>query len=317
MCIHSVMTTTQSGTFVAVISLAAVLFAFSFVGCSFETSEFSGSDFTKRTFVRAHSSARTAKAAETDQRDIYSGVGPRLMATAVHASSPITPVVQVPRRNDFKRYAVAYSKPYAVVHDQSIIPFALRSKQRPLKRFELPFFKRKRQTAANEEKPPQLVEEEKPKIRVRTTAYTHSERDHLKYGRRSALGTRLRFGSVRSAAADWSRYPVGTQFRIAGQPGIVYEVDDYGGALVGTGTIDLYKPTFSAMNRWGVRHVDIEVIQWGSFARSLKVLKPRTKWSHVRRMVQSIRKKGATEEARLAAVIMPHRAINATDQTTW
>ena len=44
---------------------------------------------------------------------------------------------------------------------------------------------------------------------------------------------------------------MGTQFRIKDQPGILYEVDDYGGALVGTGTIDLYKPTFSAMNRLG------------------------------------------------------------------
>ena len=75
---------------------------------------------------------------------------------------------------------------------------------------------------------------------------------------------------------------------------------------VGTGTIDLYKPTFSAMNRWGVRHVDIEVVKWGSFDKSLKVLKPRTKWSHIRRMVKSILRNGASEEARLTAVILSH-----------
>ena len=37
---------------------------------------------------------------------------------------------------------------------------------------------------------------------VRTTAYTHSERDHLAYGPRNAVGTSLKYtSSVRSAAA--------------------------------------------------------------------------------------------------------------------
>ena len=40
---------------------------------------------------------------------------------------------------------------------------------------------------------------------VRTTAYTHSESDHLKYGARTAVGTPLRHGAVRSAAALGSR----------------------------------------------------------------------------------------------------------------
>ena len=77
---------------------------------------------------------------------------------------------------------------------------------------------------------------------VRTTAYTHSERDHLAYGPRNAVGTALKYtSSVRSAAADWSVYPLGTTFRIKGQP-YLYVVDDYGSALVGTGTIDIYQP---------------------------------------------------------------------------
>lgn len=135
-------------------------------------------------------------------------------------------------------------------------------------------------------------------MRVRTTAYTHSESDHIAYGVKSALGTNLRFGAVRSAAADWSRYPVGTVFRIAGQPGIVYVVDDYGSALVGTGTIDLYKPSRSMMNNWGVRHVDIEVIQWGSYERSLELMRDRTRWRHVRAMMDGI-------EARLRTAGVP------------
>ncbi len=125
-------------------------------------------------------------------------------------------------------------------------------------------------------------------MRVRTTAYTHSESDHIVYGVKNALGTNLKFGQVRSAAADWSRFPVGTRFRIAGQPGVIYEVDDYGSALVGTGTIDLYKPSRSMMDAWGVRHVDIEVIQWGSFEKSMNLMRDRTKWKHVRAMMEGI-----------------------------
>jgi 3D (Asp-Asp-Asp) domain-containing protein len=126
------------------------------------------------------------------------------------------------------------------------------------------------------------------KMTVRTTAYCHDEADHRVYGVRNALGTPLKFGSLRSAAADWSRYPVGTLFRIAGQPGVVYEVDDYGSALVGTGTIDLYKPSRGMMNEWGVRNVEIEVIRWGSYHRSMDIMKERTRWPHVRRMMEGI-----------------------------
>jgi len=120
---------------------------------------------------------------------------------------------------------------------------------------------------------------------VRTTAYTHTESDHIQYGARTAVGTGLRHGTVRSAAADWSVFPVGTVFRINGDS-TVYVVDDYGSALVGTRTIDLYKPTRDAMNRWGRRTVSIEILKWGSWSKSLAVLKPRaTKARHVREMV--------------------------------
>lgn len=129
-------------------------------------------------------------------------------------------------------------------------------------------------------------------LAVRTTAYTHSEDDHLIYGRRSALGSTLKFGSVRSAAADWSRYPVGTKFAIAGQPGVIYEVDDYGSALVGTNTIDLYCPTRSMMNQWGARNVGIQVLEWGSYERSAELMKARVHFPHVRRMFNDILSRG-------------------------
>ncbi|MFZ4767660.1 MAG: 3D domain-containing protein, partial [Roseimicrobium sp.] len=91
---------------------------------------------------------------------------------------------------------------------------------------------------------------------VKTTAYTHTERDHRKYGARTATGERLKYGEVRSAATDWSVYPVGTVFKIEGEP-YLYEVDDYGSALVGTKTIDLYKPSRTAMNAYGAKNVNI------------------------------------------------------------
>ncbi|MBL9117259.1 MAG: 3D domain-containing protein [Verrucomicrobiaceae bacterium] len=125
-------------------------------------------------------------------------------------------------------------------------------------------------------------------LSVRTTAYTHSESDHLAYGRQTAIGSQLRYGSIRSAAADWSRFPLGTKFRIRGQPTVLYEVDDYGSALVGTNTIDLYCPTRGMMNHWGVRNVDIEVVQWGSYSRSADIMKSRVHYAHVRRMLNDI-----------------------------
>jgi 3D (Asp-Asp-Asp) domain-containing protein len=124
---------------------------------------------------------------------------------------------------------------------------------------------------------------------VRTTAYTHSESDHIVYGKATAIGSDLKFGNVRSAAADWSVYPVGTIFQIEGTP-YIYQVDDYGSALVGTNTIDLYKPSKTEMNQWGVRNVNIRILRWGSFSKSLSILKPRTHWGHVDKMADRIEK---------------------------
>lgn len=127
---------------------------------------------------------------------------------------------------------------------------------------------------------------------VRTTAYTHTESDHRKYARNTALGTQLKCGSINSAACDWSRWPAGTIFRIR-ETGELFQVDDYGWALSGTNTIDLYKPSRGAMNHWGVRRVNIEVLHWGDVWRSYDVLKPRAKHAHVARMIKQIRSRYA------------------------
>ncbi len=158
---------------------------------------------------------------------------------------------------------------------------------------------------------------------VRTTAYTHTESDHREYGNLTALGSVLhaaprptvpraipvaetatggyqRIAYVSrtqpflmdnsssqiygSAAADWSRWPAGTIFRLA-STGQLYRVEDYGWALVGRNTIDLYMATPRDMNGWGVRQETIQIVQWGDPGASLRKLAPHTKFRHIKRMV--------------------------------
>ena len=119
--------------------------------------------------------------------------------------------------------------------------------------------------------------------KVRTTAYTHTEAG----GSRNAIGTRLSGKDVKSAAADWSRWPLGTKFRIVSTDE-VFRIDDYGSALIGTQTIDLYKTNRRAMNQWGVRRVDIDVLEWGSAQKSLEVLAPRKSNRRVRQMILAL-----------------------------
>lgn len=197
---------------------------------------------------------------------------------------------------------------------------------------------------------------------VRTTAYTHTESDHLAYGARNALGGTLQSATIPegpyrtrkalkvssawdedadltmtvmtrekriaqakkakakakaksktakagkgkkgklaksrkpqpprigSAAADWSRWPVGTTFRLV-RTGQVYKIDDYGWALAGRNTIDLYMSSKAEMNRWGVRHEPIQVIKWGDRQASLSLLEARQHYKHCRRMVLALQDK--------------------------
>ncbi|WP_226895195.1 3D domain-containing protein [Luteolibacter marinus] len=123
---------------------------------------------------------------------------------------------------------------------------------------------------------------------VRTTAYTCSEDDHIEYGSNNATGTPLRYTErVRSAAADWAVYPVGTVFRIKGMKQL-FVVDDYGSALTGTNTVDIYTPSKAHMGVWGRRNVELTVVQWGSYARSAEILSKRTKHAHCAQMYAAI-----------------------------
>jgi 3D (Asp-Asp-Asp) domain-containing protein len=189
---------------------------------------------------------------------------------------------------------------------------------------------------------------------VRTTAYTHTESDHLQFGNHNALGgtlqaaappyrsaaaevrraqpayettdtdvqrvsysgtqlqpfsltdttttttttvaTRGRYRTERStyalpmsniygsAAADWARWPAGTIFRLL-STGQIYKIDDYGWALAGRNTIDLYMASRSDMNSWGARAEQIQVLQWGDPQESLRLLERHQEYRHIRRMV--------------------------------
>lgn len=90
--------------------------------------------------------------------------------------------------------------------------------------------------------------------------------------------------TIGSAAADWSRFPTGTVFRVL-STGQIYKVDDYGWALAGRNTIDLYMDSRKDMNTWGVRHEPVQILRWGDEFESRRVLAGRQSHKHVRRML--------------------------------
>ena len=124
--------------------------------------------------------------------------------------------------------------------------------------------------------------------KVRTTAYTQSESDHRRYGALTALGTPLRHGAINSAASDWARWPCGTIFRIRAT-GELFVIDDYGFALSGVNTIDLYKPSRKLMREWGVRRVTIEIYHWGDPWASYRKMICVRSYRHIRRMMNEIK----------------------------
>jgi 3D (Asp-Asp-Asp) domain-containing protein len=99
---------------------------------------------------------------------------------------------------------------------------------------------------------------------------------------------------IGSAAADWSRWPVGTTFRLL-STGQMYRVDDYGWALSGRNTIDLYMANQRDMNSWGARQELIQILQWGDSRESLRVLQSHQDYRHIKRMVLEL--EGRDQEA--------------------
>jgi 3D (Asp-Asp-Asp) domain-containing protein len=128
---------------------------------------------------------------------------------------------------------------------------------------------------------------------VRRASYSPRLQPFSMSERRTTTTIRTRAGRSRSAppvpvigsaAADWSRWPAGTTFRLL-STGQMYRVDDYGWALSGRNTIDLYMATQREMNSWGAREETIQVLQWGDPAESLRFLAPHQDYKHIKRMV--------------------------------
>ena len=103
-------------------------------------------------------------------------------------------------------------------------------------------------------------------------------------GRRHSLGGGSKPPQIGSAAADWARWPAGTVFRLL-STGQNYRVEDYGWALSGRNTIDLYMANQREMNSWGARQEAIEILQWGDPQQSLQFLQRHQDYKHIRRMV--------------------------------
>lgn len=112
-------------------------------------------------------------------------------------------------------------------------------------------------------------------------------------GKRAVAVTKLppRIGS---AAADWSRWPVGTTFRLL-STGQMYRVEDYGWALSGRNTIDLYMANRGDMNAWGARQEPIQILHWGDPHESLQLLQSHQGYKHIKRMVLEL--EGHDQEA--------------------
>ncbi len=126
---------------------------------------------------------------------------------------------------------------------------------------------------------PFSVDETRPVVRVTTTTRVTKTTRRVK--RAVAVTKPPRIGS---AAADWSRWPVGTTFRLL-STGQIYRVDDYGWALSGRNTIDLYMANSRDMNTWGARQEPIQILQWGDPQQSLQFLQSHQDYKHIKRMV--------------------------------
>ena len=117
-----------------------------------------------------------------------------------------------------------------------------------------------------------------------TTTTTTTRTVKTVRGKRVVVKAKAQPPKIGSAAADWSRWPVGTTFRLL-STGQIYRVEDYGWALAGRNTVDLYMATQTEMNAWGARQEPIQILRWGDSEESLRLLLPHQDYRHIRRMV--------------------------------
>jgi 3D (Asp-Asp-Asp) domain-containing protein len=131
---------------------------------------------------------------------------------------------------------------------------------------------------------------DKPKNGTRVITTTKVTTTRVTKTTASTKGTRRAVAAsnvpprIGSAAADWSRWPMGTTFRLL-STGQMYRVEDYGWALSGRNTIDLYMANQRDMNVWGARQEPIQVLHWGDPQQSLQLLRAHQEYKHIKRMV--------------------------------
>jgi 3D (Asp-Asp-Asp) domain-containing protein len=135
--------------------------------------------------------------------------------------------------------------------------------------------------------------QEKKATRVTTGATTRVTKSTTVRGAKRAVAV-SKPSKIGSAAADWGRWPMGTTFRLL-STGQMYRVEDYGWALSGRNTIDLYMANRRDMNTWGARLEPIQVLHWGDPQQSLQILQSHADHKHIKRMVLELQ--GRTEEA--------------------
>jgi len=151
------------------------------------------------------------------------------------------------------------------------------------------------------EVPRAIPVDDPPRAQLQRAAYSPPlERFSVSARRTASLRIRratvvsLRASLPGSAAADWARWPAGTVFRLL-STGQTYRVEDYGWALAGRNTIDLYMPNQREMNQWGVRQETIQILKWGDPQESLNFLRRHQDYKHIRRMVLEL--EGREKEA--------------------
>jgi 3D (Asp-Asp-Asp) domain-containing protein len=132
------------------------------------------------------------------------------------------------------------------------------------------------------------------KSTTRVTTTTRVTKTTITRGGKRAVVVSSKPPRIGSAAADWSRWPMGTTFRLL-STGQMYRVEDYGWALSGRNTIDLYMANQRDMNAWGARQEPIQVLRWGDPRESLQFLRGHQDYKHIKRMVLELQ--GRDQEA--------------------
>lgn len=141
------------------------------------------------------------------------------------------------------------------------------------------------------------VDKPKKGTRVTTTTVTTArvtKTTTTSRGAKRAVALKSKPPRIGSAAADWSRWPMGTTFRVL-STGQMYRVEDYGWALSGRNTIDLYMANRRDMNNWGARQEPIQVLHWGDPQQSLQILQSHSEHKHIKRMLLELQ--GRDQEA--------------------